>query len=309
VVLPALEDVVAARERIDPYLEPTPLVPSPRLPAALKLETVQPTGSFKVRGAFSALTRLAEGTAVVAASAGNHGLGVAYAAETLGLEAAVVCPRTASRAKLEKLHAFPIELVLHGEAYDEAESYARSLAAGGGRYVSAYSDPDVIAGAGTVGLELLEELDGPFTVVAPVGGGGLASGVGLAVKSRPGVRLLGVQSEASPWFPVAVEAGCPVPVAIAPSLADGLSGNVEPGTITFPLLRELADDVLVVTEEDVRQGMRFLHREHGIVAEGAGAIGVGALLAGRIASDAPVVCLVTGRNVTEEALTAVLGSA
>lgn len=308
-MLPTFEDVLAARERIAPYLEPTPLVASPALGAALKLETVQPTGSFKVRGAFAALSRLPAGARVVAASVGNHGLGVAYAAETLELEAAVVCPRTASPAKLERLRGFPIDLVLYGETYDEAETHARVLAAARGRYVSPYADPDVIAGAGTVGLELLEELDGPFTAVVSLGGGGLAAGVGLAIKSRPGSRLVCVQSAASAWFPAAVAAGRPVAVEVAPSLADGLSGNVDPETITFALLRDLADEVLVAGEEEVAEGMRFLHREHGLVAEGAGAIGVGALLAGRIARDAPLVCVVTGRNVSEDVLTRVLGSA
>ena len=293
---------------MEPFLEPTPLIASPALGIQLKLETVQPTGSFKVRGAFAALTRLDEGTAVVTASAGNHGLGVAYAAETLELHATVVCAETASPAKVERLRGFPIDLVLHGESYDDAESHALALARESGQYISAYNDPCVIAGAGVIGVELLAELDGPFTVVTPLGGGGLASGVALAAKSRPGVRVIGVQSSASPTFRVALDAGRVVRVELLPSLADGLSGNLESGTITFELVRDHVDEVIVTSEDDVANGMRYLYREHGIVAEGAGAIGVGAVLAGLIPTQDPVVCTITGRNVHEDTLARVLGS-
>jgi threonine dehydratase len=309
--VPALElqYVVDAQERIEPYLEPTPLIESAALGAALKLETVQPTGAFKVRGAFAALTRLREGDAVVTASAGNHGLGIAYAAETLELRATVVCAETASPAKLELLRAFPIDLVLYGDTYDDAEAHALALAAGNERYVSAYNDPDVIAGSGTIGLELLDEIDGPFTVVTPLGGGGLTSGVAIAATSRSGVRVIGVQSAAAPAFRVALDAGRPVRIELLPSLADGLSGNLDPGTITFDLVRRLVDDVVVVSEDDIEAGMRYLHREHAIVAEGAGAIGVGAVLAGRIPDDRPIVCVISGRNVADETLTRVLATA
>ena len=143
---PTAEDVRAARERIRLLLAATPLVDSPGLGALLKLESLQPTGSFKVRGAAAALTALAPGTRVVAASAGNHGLGVAWAAERLGVEATVVVAETASAAKVEALRRFPVELVLHGAGYDEAEAHALGLAADGGRYVSPYNDRDVISG-------------------------------------------------------------------------------------------------------------------------------------------------------------------
>lgn len=300
------DDVLAARERLDPYLEPTPLLESPAIGAQLKLETVQPTGSFKVRGAFSALTLLDEGTPVVTASAGNHGLGVAYAAETLELPATIVCPRTASPRKLELLRQLPIELVVEGGSYDEAEAAALDLGRQGRRYVSAYNDTAVIAGQGTIAVELLDELDGPLTIVVPAGGGGLLSGVALVAKRRPGTRVVGVESEASPAIRRALDANRIVPVEVSPSLADGLAGNLEPGSITVELIRQAVDDVVVVGEDDVAEGMRYLWREHGLVAEGAGAISVGALLAGQIERVGTTVCLVTGRNVADEMLARVL---
>jgi threonine dehydratase len=308
VPLPTPDDVLAARERLDPYLEPTPLVESAALGALLKLETVQPTGSFKVRGAFSALTLLPEGAPVVTASAGNHGLGVAYAAETLELPAMVVCPATASSLKLEKLRQFPIELLLAGETYDAAEAAALELGRQGRCYVSAYNDPAVIAGQGTIAIELLEALEGPLTILVPTGGGGLLSGVALWATQRPGVRVVGVESAASPALRAALDAGGIVPIEVLPSLADGLSGNLEPGSMTVDLVRSLVDDVVVVGEDDVAWGMRFLWREHAIVAEGSGAIAVGALLAGRVERAGQTVCLVTGRNVAEDVLAQVLES-
>ena len=309
-MLPTLRDVRAAERRLLPHLVPTRLVESPTLArnALLKLETEQPTGSFKVRGAFAALTRLEPGTHVVTASAGNHGLAVAYAAEKLGLEATVVVPETASPVKLERLRELPAELVLHGAVYDEAELHALELARSGGRYVSPYNDADVIAGQGSIAVELLAELDGPLTIVVPSGGGGLVSGIALVAKTRPGVRVVGVESEASPSMRAALDAGRIVPIDPQPSLCDGLGGNLEPGTITYELVRDLVDDVVVVRESDVEEGMRYLWREHGLRVEGSAAIGVGALLAGRIDVAGRPVCVVTGMNVDEETLARVLGS-
>ncbi len=305
--LPSRDVVLEARDRLDLYLEPTPLVESPALGALLKLETVQPTGSFKVRGAFSALTLLPEGTPVVTASAGNHGIAVAYAAETLGLPATVVCAETASPLKLAKLRQLPIELVVEGQTYDAAELIALEL----GRrahYVSAYNDPDVIAGQGTIAVELLDALDGPLTIVVPAGGGGLLSGIALWASERSDARVIGVESEASPAISAALDAGRVVPVDVLPSLADGLAGNLEAGSITVDLIRRHVDDVVVVSEDDVADGIRALWRSHGFVVEGAGAIGVGALLAGRVALVGTPVCVVSGRNIAEDTFADVVGT-
>ncbi|MFN8187096.1 MAG: pyridoxal-phosphate dependent enzyme [Gaiellales bacterium] len=192
--------------------------------------------------------------------------------------------------------------------YDGAEAAALELARQGLRYVSAYNDPAVIAGQGTIASELLEALEGPLTIVVPAGGGGLLSGVALWATQRPGVRVVGVESSASPAIRAALTAGEIVPIEVLPSLADGLAGNLEPGSLTLELVRRHADDVVVVAEEDVAAGMRFLWREHGIVAEGSGAIAAGALLAGRIERTGTTVCLVTGRNVAEDLFARVVAS-
>jgi threonine dehydratase len=306
--LPVLDDVVAAERRLLGYLTPTPLVPSPALgPAAwLKLETVQPTGSFKVRGALAALTALAAGERVVTASAGNHALGVAWAASLLGIDATVVCAETASPAKLDALCRLPVELVLHGKIYDEAERHALELAAEGRRYVSAYNDPDVVAGGGSLGLELLQEIDGPFTAVCPVGGGGLVSGIALACSRRAGVRVVGVEAEASRGLSSSVAAGRVVDVDVRPTLADGLAGNLEPGSITIELAARHVAEIVAVSEEEIAGAMRFLHARHGVVAEGAGAVAVAAVQAGRVSISGAAVCVVSGANVAEHVLARVL---
>jgi len=307
---PLRADVQAAWRRIWRYLGPSPLLPSPALAegALLKLETLQPTGSFKVRGALSALTLLPRGTRVVCASAGNHGLGVAYAARLLGLEATVVCPQGASAAKVEALRRLRVRLVLHGATYDEAERHALTLAAAEGlRYVSPYNDTQVIAGQGTIAVELMRELRAPFTVICPIGGGGLAAGVALALSSLPGVRVVGVECEASAAMRAALDAGRIVPVPVRPTLADGLGGNLEPGSVTFELCRDHLAGVVVVCEQEIEAAIGFLAREHGLVVEGAGAAAVAAVLAGRASLRGRAVCLVTGRNIEPQTLTRVLG--
>lgn len=269
---PTRADVAAAAERIRPYLAPTPLLGS------LKLETLQPTGSFKVRGALNALLQSDE--PVVTASAGNFGLGVAWAAQRLGLEATVVVAESASPAKIEALRGFDVELVMHGRDYDDAERHALSLP---GRYVSPYNDTDVIAGAGTIALELPGDVE---TIVVPVGGGGLAAGIRVATDAR----VVGVVPSAFPAMRVALEHGRVVEIDGQRTIADALHGNIEPGSITVDMLRGI--EVVEVTEEQIEEAMRALAREHGLVAEGAGAAAVAAGIDG--------VAIVSGRNVTRE---------
>ena len=303
-------DVRLAETRVRPFLEPTPLVPSALgARTLLKLETEQPTGSFKVRGALAALTLLDPADHVVAASAGNHALGIAWAAERLGLEATVVCAENASPAKIEALGRFPVQLVLHGSSYDSAERHALELAQAGKRYVSAYNDPAVVAGGGTLALELLGSLDGPLTIACPAGGGGLVSGVGVAVSERQDVRVIGIEAQACQALSTSVAAGEVVEVEVRPTLADGLAGNLEQGSITVELARRHVDSFVTVTETELAAAIRFLHAQHGLVAEGAGAAAVAAVLAGRLEPEGgPLVCVVSGRNIAEEALAGVLAS-
>ena len=307
VAAPGAADLDAAARVVADRLAPTPLVPSPALGERvwLKVETQQPTGSFKVRGALAALTQ-AGGGPVVTASAGNAGLGVAWAASALGVPATIVVPESASPAKVAALRALPVELVMHGAGYDEAEAHALSLP---GTYVSAYNDTHVVAGAATIGREL-EDLDVPLTVVCGIGGGGLASGLGLWASGRPGTRVVAVEAARSPAFSTALAAGALTEVEVGDTLADGLAGNIEPGSVTFPLVRDHVAAVASVDEPQIEEAIRFLARAHGIVAEGAGATAVAAVLAGKVErGGAPLVVAVTGRNIALDRLAAVLADA
>jgi threonine dehydratase len=293
---PTQEQLAAAAAAVTANLEPTPVLEGDGY--VLKLETLQPTGSFKVRGAVAALAALAvQGGGVVTSSAGNHGLGVAWAAQRLAVPATVVVPETASKAKLTKLERFAIELVRAGTSYEEAEAAALALAAHGARFVSPYNDADVIAGQATVGTELRAQVPGLARVVVPVGGGGLVSGIAL-VLAGAGVEVVGVEVERSAPMRAARDAGHAVTVPVGPTLADGLAGNLEPGSVTIDLVREHVAGLVTVTEDEVASAMRHLAREHGLVVEGSGAVGLAAVLAGRVgpAGGATAVVL-TGRNI------------
>ena len=303
---PTDADLDEAWATVSARLAPTPLVASPLgTDAWLKLETMQPTGSFKVRGALAALERLPAGQRVITASAGNHGLGIAWAASLLGLEATVVVSEQASPAKVAKLRTYPIELILHGDS-DAAEGYAPTLVGPGSTYVSPYNDTMVIAGQSTVGRELDTQTSGPLTVVVPVGGGGLLAGIALWARRRGAVELVGVEACASLAVSTAVAAGRVVPIAYGGTLADGLAGNIEPGSVTPSLLG--AARFVCVDEAEIRAAMRWLMVNHGVVAEGAGATTVAAVLAGVVPTGSRVVVLVTGRNVTPERYAAAIAS-
>jgi len=309
---PGPDDLKAASEVVHQHLVPTPVVAAPDLGpgVSLKLESLQPTGSFKVRGGLSAVAAACDRHGVsrlVAASAGNHGLGVAYAADRLGAAATVVVAETASAAKVAALERFSVDLVRHGTTYDEAEALALRLAREGGvRFVSPYNDPDVIAGQATVATELLDQLAGLGTVVVPVGGGGLAAGICLATEGRE-VRVVGVEPERSPSMTAAFAAGSAVPVTVGSTIADGLAGNIEEGSVTVEICRAGGVEMLEVTEEEIRAAIRFLAFEHGVVAEGAGAVAVAALHSGRFVPDgSPTAVVVTGRNVAPPLLASIL---
>jgi threonine dehydratase len=309
VAAPTREDLDAAWAVVAERLVPTPLVPAPALgeDVHLKLETLQPTGSFKVRGALAALSRTS-GEPVVTASAGNAGLGVAWAAATLGVQATVVVAETASPAKVTALQALPVTLIRKGAGYDDAEAHALELAAQGAEYVSSYNDTGMIAGQSTIGRELEAQLPGPLTVVAPLGGGGLSSGLGLWASGRPPARVVAVEAERSPAMSTALAAGAITPVDVGDTLADGLAGNIEPGAVTFELVRDHVAAVTSVSEAEIEEAIRFLARAHGIVAEGAGAAGVAGVMAGLVErGSGALVVVVTGRNIALRRLAEVLG--
>ena len=310
VAAPGRGELDAAWALVAERLVPTPLVPAPALgeDVHLKLETLQPTGSFKVRGALAALARAGGDGPVVTASAGNAGLGIAWAAAVLGVPATVVVAETASPAKVAALRALPVTLVQHGDDYDAAEAHALTRA--DATYVSSYNDTGVIAGQSTIGRELDAQLPGALEVAAPLGGGSLASGLGLWASGRAGARVIGVEADRSPAMSTAIAAGRIEPFAVGDTIADGLAGNLEPGSATFPLVRDHVAGIVAVSEPELEEAIRFLARAHGVVAEGAGAAATAAVLAGRIPrGDAPLVVIVSGRNIALPRLAAVLGAA
>ena len=274
---------------------------------ALKLESLQPTGSFKVRGALAALAAAPAGVPLITASAGNHALGVAFAARALSRQATVVVAENASPAKVDRLRRWDVELVQTGTSYDEAEAYARQVAdRGAALYVSPYNDPHVIAGQSTIGAELDDQLPGPLTVVCGVGGGGLAAGLGLWAADRPEVRVVGVEAAASTAVSAAVAAGRQVPVHVEPTLADGMAGNIEPGSITVDLVARHVDTLVTVSELEIRAALRYLAAERGYLAEGSGAAALAAVLAGSVTAHGRVVAVVSGRNIALPVLASVL---
>lgn len=319
VPFPTEDDFAAARELIARHLTPTPLIPSPfRRGGWLKLETLQPTGSFKVRGALAALSAVPADRPVITASAGNHALGIAHAARALERKATVVVPETASQAKLDALRTLPVQVVTHGESFDEAEMWAVSRADAPARdvdLISPYNDPHVIAGQATMLDEILAQHPGdrPLTIIAGAGGGGLLSGLGLRASQltsddRP-IRVVGVEAEASPGLSTAIEADRVEIIEVEPTLADGLAGNLEGGSITIELVKRHVAELVQVAEDDIAEAIRWLVQRHGIVAEGAGAVPVAALLAELIPADyldGDVVAVISGRNIALDTLSTIL---
>lgn len=300
--IPEFSEIAAAAERLRGRVERTPMVRSAWLSdltgAAvwLKLENLQREGSFKARGAFNALLASPVDGAV-AASAGNHGRALAYAASVMRVPVTIFTPRTAPRAKTGPIRAHGATLELC-DSYDAAETQGMAFARERGlKYISPYNDPDVIAGAGTVGLEVIEDLPSVDAVVVAVGGGGLISGIALAARERsPRTRVMGVEAAASPVFTTALAHGALVDVDVKPTLADGLAGNAEPGSVTFDIVRDLGVPVMAVSEGHIADAMRRLLANDHQVAEGAGATGVAGLLAGLDLKGRTVAVIISGGN-------------
>ena len=302
-------DVDRARPEIADVARVTPVLPSATLTerfgaaVALKAESLQRTGSFKVRGVANRLSALGEeGCAggVVTGSAGNHAQALAHAARARGVPCEVFMPHGAPIAKIQGAAALGATVRLVGSAVEEclAAAHARAEEAGMA-FVHPFDDPDVVAGQGTLGLELLDAVPDLAKVVVPIGGGGLASGVALAVKSaRPEVQVVGVQVERCAAFRASLDAGHPVRTAPALTIADGIAVK-EPGGLTLELVKAWVDDVVVVSEEEVAEAMVLLLEKAKLVVEGAGAVGVAALLGGQTAPAAggTTVAVLSGGNV------------
>ena len=310
-------DVAAARPIVAAHLRPTPLRRCFALrphDAWLKLECWQPTGSFKVRGALTNVATLSaeeRGRGIVAASAGNHALGVAFAAQAIGgVRATVFVPETAPRAKVDKLRAFAVEVVVGGRTYDDAHAAALLRAArDGATYVHAFEDPRTAAGQGTVAPEIADDLPKVGTVVVPVGGGGLISGIAVALKDRlPDVRIVAVQPDASPALRDSLRAGrALLEYDAAPTLADGLAGGI--GEIVWAH-RDLIDDVVTVSEAEIEAAIFALAAHDQVIAEGSAATGVAAVAAGRVdGRGRPIAIVVTGGNLDAATLARILSRA
>ena len=318
---PTLDDVYRARQRVGPLVRRTPLLPSAWLAGAcgadvhLKLESLQLTRSFKIRGALNAIAAVAAAggpdVSVVTASAGNHGLALACAAKVARVPVTIFTPAGAPAAKLEPIAQYGATLHAVATDYDDAERRALAYAAEHGAvYVSPYSHPDVIAGAGTVALEVLDELPDVDTILVPVGGGGLVSGIALAAKGvRPSTRVVGVEAANNPVFARSLAAGTVTHVDVLPTIADGLAGNLEPGSLTFEMVRDLVDDMVVVSEDGLRAAIRGLAAHEHLIAEGAGVPAVAALLSGRVdVSGRRTVAIVSGANIDVALLAEVLSA-
>jgi len=310
-LVPTVLDVYEARRRLGARLPTTPLLPSSWLSSIadgnvfMKIESLNLTNSFKIRGAMNAALRLNEGIdteppTVVTASAGNHGRSLALAAEELGLQCVVFTPANAPEAKQNAIRRHGAVLHSECEDYDTAEKKAKEFAeTEGGVYISPYNHPDVIAGAGTIGLEIIEALPQFDVIVIPLGGGGLASGVGLAIKAAaPRVTVVGVEVEASSPFTLSLEAGRITEITPRASLADGLVGNLEAGSMTFAIVKQVVDYVVTVSEDDLTRAMKGLAAEERLIVEGAGAASVAAIMAGKASAPGQrVVAIITGGNV------------
>jgi threonine dehydratase len=307
--------VRAAARRIEGRVVRTPLRRSEWLSAAaggevfLKLENLQPTFSYKLRGAFNAVLALVEERGrdvppLVTASAGNHGRALAYAAQEAGLALTVYVPEAAPRTKIDAIRRTGATMETCRD-YDEAESRAKQHGAtGSALFVSPYSHSYVIAGAGTIGLEILEEQPKLDTVVVQVGGGGLISGIAIAIKAiSPQASVVGVEVAASSPFTQGLAAGRIVTIEVGPTLADGLAGNLDPDTITFDIVRRLVDRVVLVSEPQLEEAVAGIARHERLIAEGAGAAGAAAIVGRCLDTRARrTAVILTGANIDRDTL-------
>jgi threonine dehydratase len=304
-----LEDVQSALGRIRDRIYLSPCARSETLSRLtgtngfLKLENLQMTGAYKERGALNKLLLLGateRERGLIAASAGNHAQAVAYHAGRLGVRATIVMPETTPIMKVANTRAHGARIVLHGSNYDEAYAEARRLeAAERLTFVHPFDDPAVIAGQGTVGLEIVEQVPDVAAIVVPVGGGGLVSGVAAAVKAlRPAVRIVGVEAEVLPCFAAAMESGAPVTIEPANTVADGIAVK-RAGDLTFQHVTRLVDEIVTVSEEEIASAILYLLEKEKTVAEGAGAVAIAALLQrkARGLDGKTVVAIVSGGNI------------
>ncbi|MCK1581791.1 hydroxyectoine utilization dehydratase EutB [Bradyrhizobium sp. 168] len=307
-----LKIIQDARRRISAHILSTPLVHSPSLSelcgvgVSLKLEHHQITGSFKLRGATNAVLELTEADrarGVVAVSTGNHGRALSYAARAVGSRATICMSRLVPENKIAEIKRLGADVRIIGGSQDEAQHEVDRLVANGLVLLPPFDHPDIIAGQGTIGLEIAEGMPDVATVIVGLSGGGLAAGVATAIKGmRPGVRVIGVSMERGAAMKASLDAGRPVQVEEFPSLADALGGGVGlDNKLTFPMCQALLDDVVLLSESEIAAGIRHAYRQEREIVEGSGAVGIAALLAHKVADlRGPVAVVLSGRNIDME---------
>ena len=311
VVGPTLGGFEEARDRVTGVVQVTLMDSSRYLsdilgsPVLLKCENLQRTGSYKIRGAYNRLSLLTDeekARGVVAASAGNHAQGVAYAARELGIKATIFMPVGVPLPKLQATKDYGADVVLRGHTVDEplraAAEFARTT---GAVFIHPFDHEDIIAGQGTLGLEIYEQQPDVDTVVVPIGGGGLISGVARAIKQRAAidgrtVRVIGVQAANASPYPVSLEKGAPTQITILPTIADGIAVS-KPGELNFEIVRRVVDEVVTVSEDDMAQALLVLLERAKLVVEPAGAVGVAAILAGQVSASGTTVVILSGGNI------------
>jgi len=308
---PSLADFDAARDRVAAIVSASPMETSRFLtdilgsPVFLKCENLQRTGSYKIRGAYNRLSKLSDeekARGVVAASAGNHAQGVALAARELGIAATIFMPVGVALPKLQATRNYGADVVLRGDGVDRALKGAAEFAESTGAvFIPPFDHADVIAGQGTVGLEILDQVSNVDTVIVPIGGGGLISGVASVLKQRAAlagrsVRIIGVQSENAAAYPASLKAGVSTEIRVAPTIADGIAVS-KPGLLNFDIVQVTVDEVVTVSDDDIARAMLMLLERAKLVVEPAGAVAVAAILTGQIQSSGTTVAILSGGNI------------
>ncbi|WFP78514.1 hydroxyectoine utilization dehydratase EutB [Mesorhizobium sp. WSM4906] len=305
----AFADIRTARERIANKVERTPVVLSQSLsdraghPVHLKLEHHQTTGAFKLRGASNAIAALSpqeRSRGVVAASTGNHGRALAHAAMLEGMRAVICMSKLVPENKLDAIRPLGADIRIVGNSQDDAQQEVDRLVAEEGLVMlPPFDHPDIVAGQGTLGLEIMEQVPDAASVLVPLSGGGLAAGVAAAVKGvSPSTSVIGISMERGAAMKASLDAGRPVQVEELPTLADSLGGGIGlDNRLTFAMCRDLLDDVVLLSEEEIAAGIRHAYEEEREIIEGAGAVGIGALLAGKVKAKGPIVLILSGRNI------------
>lgn len=310
-----IDDILAASERIRDLVRGTPFKLSPSLsnvaggPVWLKCEHRQETGAFKLRGASNAAARLGDVAGVTTASTGNHGRALAHAARKLGLPAVICVSKLVPQNKLDAIEALGAEARVIGASQDEAFAEARRLQRDEGfALIPPFDNADVIAGQGTLGLEILDQVPDAAAIAVPLSGGGLLAGVALAAKARkPGIRIIGISMQRGAAMAASLQAGHPVEVEELETLADSLGGGIGlENRLTFAMCRDLMDDLILLSEDEIAAGIRHIATQDNEIVEGAAAVGAGAILAGKLRADGPLVLILSGENIDPARHTAIV---